>query len=566
MESDSFDINPEFICTMSSSSAILVLALLIADISPSDGFINSSCRLLPSKSQLPSLPLINQCRSIGCRHLSSNQYSRLQLRASEEPGDSSDKDDSNNDNLKSDEELFRDALDDRMYTQEEISSMAEKIFDEDDEEENDEYMQKARSEFVEEEPRTIVASSLESALARASRTLDETDVDWGGALETLSKRKEDIESGKSDNPAYAIFRTIVRDRPNESIGKFVKEANPEIVASMSGAVSSLLGSLSNPAMGIETVVQASSEKLGQLCFQLMMTGYMFRNAEYVIALKNLMNIKADATLQEYEAAFKKLDKDGNGYLEWDEVEAMLAEVYDGKAPAFEVSTFMEFFDKNGDGRISWEEFEKGFGGMKKNVPSNEYDPDAVWGNLGKALPASEEKVDDDDEEDEELNIGEPTVSGQIKVQLDDGRVIEVDAQEFIDDLKQQALELKRELAIEMGEGKSSAKDPNSNPLLGAQPANPSGSIARYIASLQGNIQPLTKGISPEVMEAMKMLIDYVVEGPASDRGATTRGDDGKPVEMELPGSALQQLALWQLVNGYRLRETEATGDWRRMME
>ena len=545
---------------------MLTLALLIADISSSNGFVFSFCRLLPSRNRLPSLPLLNQCRSIRYRHISPNQFSLLELRATEEPDDSGDIDDrpeKKDDNLKSDEELFRESLDSRMYTQEEISSMAKGEFDDNDEEEDDEYVQNARSEFVEEEPRAIVASSLESALARASGNLDETNVDWGEALETLSKRKEDIESGKSDNPAYAIFRTIVRDRPNESIGKFVKEANPEIVASMSGAVSSLLGSLSNPTMGIETVVQASSEKLGQLCFQLMMTGYMFRNAEYVIALKNLMNIKADATLQEYEAAFKKLDKDGSGYLEWEEVEAMLAEVYEGKAPAFEVSTFMEFFDKNGDGRISWEEFEKGFGGMKKNVPSNEYDPEAVWGNLGKALPASKE--DDDDEEEEYLNIGEPTVSGKIEVQLDDGRVIEVDAQEYIDDLKQQALELKRELAIEMGD-KNSAKDTNSNPLLGAQPANPSGSIARYIASLQGNIQPLTEGISPEVMEAMKMLINYVVEGPASDRGAATRGDDGKPIEMELPGSALQQLALWQLVNGYRLRETEATGDWRRMTD
>jgi hypothetical protein len=93
-----------------------------------------------------------------------------------------------------------------------------------------------------------------------------------------------------------------------------------------------------------------------------------------------------------------------------------------------------------------------------------------------------------------------------------------------------------------------------------------GGIAQYIASLQGDVQSLTKGISPEVVEAMKMLIDFVLEGPASDRGKVTSFEGRKPVEMELPGSALQQLALWQLVIGYRLRETEATGDWRRMME
>ena len=40
----------------------------------------------------------------------------------------------------------------------------------------------------------------------------------------------------------------------------------------------------------------------------------------------------------------------------------------------------------------------------------------------------------------------------------------------------------------------------------------------------------------------------------------------KKKEMELPGSALQQLALWQLVIGYRLRETEATGEWKKMLD
>jgi hypothetical protein len=277
-----------------------------------------------------------------------------------------------------------------------------------------------------------------------------------------------------------------------------------------------------------------------------------------------MNIKADATLQEYKAAFNKLDKDGNGYLDWKEVEAMLKEAYEGDAPEFEVATFMEFFDKNEDGRISWEEFEKGFGGMKRNVPTGELDPDAVWSKVGKALPAYKKAREDND--DDEIDLGEPTISGTIKVELEDGRVIDVDAQEYIDDLKQQALELKRELGIEIGKEQPSEKGANSNPLVPDQSANSAGGIARYISSLQGDIKPLTQGISPEVMEAMKMLIDFVLEGPGSEKGVVTKFEDVKPVEMELPGSALQQLALWQLVNGYRLRETEATGDWRKMME
>jgi hypothetical protein len=64
-----------------------------------------------------------------------------------------------------------------------------------------------------------------------------------------------------------------------------------------------------------------------------------------------------------------------------------------------------------------------------------------------------------------------------------------------------------------------------------------------------------------------MLIDYVLEGGPEGGGANAKKMKmDKTKEMELPGSALQQLALWQLVIGYRLRETEATGDWRRMLE
>ncbi|KAL7477808.1 hypothetical protein ACHAW6_003602 [Cyclotella cf. meneghiniana] len=562
------------------SSVKLALSLLWINFPSHDGFVPQPLSTSCPRSTFRLLPFsLEKCRNEHRTEPDSGCAPRLsficRLCASEsnDAGDNSaNNDDGKNMNMKSDDELFRDTMNDVLFMKHDILSIEGDEYEDeegDEDEEIDPYEQIAIAEFRDNLPdsptnNTMMASSLETALARQLRTLDATPVDWGGALETLQGRVSDIESGRSENPSYAIFRTITRERPNEAIGRFVREANPEVVASMSGAVSALLGSLSNPAMGIEVLVQASSEKLGQLCFQLMMTGYMFRNAEYVLALKSLMDIEAEATLEEYKAVFKKLDKDSNGYLEVDEVEAMLKEVYEGKVPVFEVSTFMEFFDTNNDGRISWEEFEKGFGGMKKSAPSKvpAYDPDARWSNIGRSLPGSTD--DEDDEED--ISLGEATVSGKIEVELDDGRVIEVDAQEYIDDLKQQALELKRELAKEMGETQLSEKDSPMNPLIADQSKNSAGGIASYIASLQGDVQSLTKGISPDVIEAMQLLIEFVLEGPASDRSGPSKMRDRKKVEMELPGSALQQLALWQLVIGYRLRETEATGDWRRMME
>lgn len=104
---------------------------------------------------------------------------------------------------------------------------------------------------------------------------------------------------------------------------------------------------------METIVTASTEKLGNLCFQLMMTGYMFRNVEYLLALKSLMNLEASATLQDFREAFDRIDTDGNGFLDRQEIEALLADVYDGEPPTFEVETFLEFFDQNNDGQIRY---------------------------------------------------------------------------------------------------------------------------------------------------------------------------------------------------------------------
>lgn len=431
--------------------------------------------------------------------------------------------------------------------------------DDDDEEDADPYAQSAPSEFREtgDGNDTANPSSLAKGLARQSRELNTTPLDWGGALTTLRDRVSDIESGKSTNPSTVLFRTISRERPNEAIGRFVREANPEVVAAMTGAVSSLLGSLSNPSMGVETIVQASSEKLGNLCFQLQMTGYMFRNAEYVMALKKLMNIRGEgATLEEYRAAFQRLDTDGSGYLERDEIEALLADIYEGDPPAFEVNTFVQFFDSNNDGRVSWEEFEKGFGVVAKAGEAAKSKP-----ANGFSLPSS---IEEDDDEEDDL-FGEPSVSGTIKVELEDGKIIEVDAQDYVDDLKQQAMELKRELAREKGIDASDLGVPdekNNNAFVNEALPTDAGGIAKYIASLQGDVKSLTAGISPEVVESMKMLIEFVLEGPAG--GGKQAKDKNK--EMELPGSALQQLALWQLVIGYRLRETEATGEWKKMLD
>ena len=146
----------------------------------------------------------------------------------------------------------------------------------DEPEEENSYIKAASSEFGASDDQLLssVNKNNSSALAyggTADNSLS-TSIDWGGALGTLRQRLDDIESGKSGNPSQALFRLMSAETPNQSIGSFIRKANPQVVQAMSGAISSLLGGLSSPQSGIEVLVKSTGDKIGSLCFQLQMTG------------------------------------------------------------------------------------------------------------------------------------------------------------------------------------------------------------------------------------------------------------------------------------------------------
>jgi len=285
---------------------------------------------------------------------------------------------------------------------------------------------------------------------------------------------------------------------------------------------------------------------------------MFRNAEYVLALKDIMNLKGSKTVQEYKEAFERMDADNSGFVEAAEIQALLRDVYDDEPPAFEVKAFMDFFDANGDGKISWSEFEKGLGDISgKDAAKAEA--------AGTLLPNLDEH---DDEDDDYVSGIEPDVSGTIELELKNGKTIEVCAKEYMTNLKKEANALKAALKEEkqlpdagrnMAFGGSTVMPPSSSDI--------SGGLANYIAAREGDLKSLTEGISPEVVDTMKQLIDYVLAGGDSKKGKRNQPSrDKAEMEMEIPGAALQQLALWQLVLGYRLREAEAKGEYIRLLD
>jgi len=283
---------------------------------------------------------------------------------------------------------------------------------------------------------------------------------------------------------------------------------------------------------------------------------MFRNAEYVLALKELMNIKGQATVKEYKKAFAKLDKDNSGYIELSEIKDLFDSVYDGKTPAFEIEAFLKFFDQNDDGKISWEEFESGLG-VAMSMGEK--------GNTAMNLLEGEES--DYEDEDEVIDITSD-VSGMIEIELEDGKIVEIEAKKYIEELKAEARALKEALRQE----RNPQQEVNGDNIMGAgdslvPPGDDDVDIAGYLASRQGDVKSLTKGISPEVVDTMQRLVNFVLEGGDSAKARRDLTEEEKAqMEMEIPGAALQQLALWQLVMGYRLREAEATGEYKKLLQ
>jgi hypothetical protein len=156
--------------------------------------------------------------------------------------------------------------------------------------------------------------------------------------------------------------------------------------------------------------------------------------------------------------------------------------------------------------------------------------------------------------------------------MEDGEVVEVDAKDYIESLKKEARMLKEALRKEEQGDESRSGDPmgmlsNGSNGIGRPSSEGRMDISRYIQSRQGDVKSLTDGISPEIVETMKRLVDFVLEG--GDNGKVKKklsNEEKAQMEMEIPGSALQQLALWQLVLGYKLREEEATGDYKRLLQ
>ena len=107
---------------------------------------------------------------------------------------------------------------------------------------------------------------------------DGNNITAGDAIDVPSPISSSLARGKP-NPYLGV---VSRLSPSDLIARFTATASPRVQDAVRTTILGLIGGL--PQMAFETKTVATGERLASLMFQLQMTGYMFKNAEYRLSL------------------------------------------------------------------------------------------------------------------------------------------------------------------------------------------------------------------------------------------------------------------------------------------
>jgi len=252
------------------------------------------------------------------------------------------------------------------------------------------------------------------------------------------------------NPYFNIVANLA---PAEHIQRFMLATPTRVQNAVRNTVMGLLGSL--PMHAIETTSIGTNDALANLMFQLQMTGYMFKNAEYRLGLK----LSLEDSLDE-----------------------------------------------------------------KMNL-----------------LEGSKDK-------EESMTLKKPEIHGKIKVRYESGQEVEVDANAYMAELTQQVDSFQNKLALI----ESKQKEAVNNDLL------------LYMKSLStSEMISLSSGISQDVLDCMKMLVQAVIGGMNKSGNAPSKG--GKIITQQ-SSQGMAQLCMWQLAVGYSLREMEVRQEYKQLLK
>lgn len=108
-----------------------------------------------------------------------------------------------------------------------------------------------------------------------------------GSIQLLDGPNEEL---LQNNP---FLKVVSKLSPSELISKFMANSHPRVQNAVRTTILGLIGNL--PKMAFDTTTITTGERLASLMFQLQMTGYMFKNAEYRLSLSQSLGMTNGAT-------------------------------------------------------------------------------------------------------------------------------------------------------------------------------------------------------------------------------------------------------------------------------
>jgi len=147
---------------------------------------------------------------------------------------------------------------------------------------------------TEESSNSLVSSShgnaTSSALFGGTGSDDDINVDNNNIDDDVDVNGSQQITGPSPsllakNPFMEVVSKI---SPSDLIAKFTAESDPRVQEAVRTTILGLIGSL--PKLAFETTNITTGQRLASLMFQLQMTGYMFKNAEYRLSMSQSLGM------------------------------------------------------------------------------------------------------------------------------------------------------------------------------------------------------------------------------------------------------------------------------------
>lgn len=100
-------------------------------------------------------------------------------------------------------------------------------------------------------------------------------------------------SSSRNAEAAKYFKMVESLAPNDMLLKFAKTAPKAVQEAAKSTIMNLLGNLPNYAL--DAAMITTNTKLANLLYQMQMTGYMFKNAEYRMSLTRMLKGKVEVS-------------------------------------------------------------------------------------------------------------------------------------------------------------------------------------------------------------------------------------------------------------------------------